>query len=213
MSPTHANKKGVRYRYYTSHAVLQHRKEKAGSLPRISAPDVEELVCEYLRRGRGAETGSSDKDLVTQNVLKVTIRRDRIEVVGNHQSENEHGIASKVSIPFTPTATARKGIVRNPFEDLHIDAVTRETLLQAIARAGRWSDEIQSGKVTSLDEIAIAEQIAERHVRRLLPLAFLAPTIIEAITDGIAPAGLTVSRMTEALPHGWADQEKMFGFA
>jgi hypothetical protein len=210
MSPTHANKKGVRYRYYTSHAVLQHCKEEAGSVPRVSAPDVEELVCECLRRGRAAEPGSSDKDLVTQNVVKVTIRRDRIEVVRNNQSEDEQGIASKFSIPFTSTATARKGIVRDPSEHLHIDAVTRETLLQAIARAARWSDEIRSGKVGSLDEIAIAEQIGERHIRRLLPLAFLAPRIIEAISDGIAPAGLTVSRMTEALPHGWADQEKMF---
>jgi site-specific DNA recombinase len=51
MSPTHADKKRVRYRYYTSHSALQHRKEEAGSVPRVSAPDVEELVCEYLRRG------------------------------------------------------------------------------------------------------------------------------------------------------------------
>jgi len=191
--------------------VLQHRKVEAGSVARVSAPDVEELVCECLR-GRGAETASSDKDLVTQNIIKVRIRRDRIEVVRNNQIEDEQGIASKFSIPFTPTATAQKGILRNPSEDLHIDTGARETLLQAIAHAARWSDEIRSSKVTS-EEIAIAEQIGERHVRRLLPLAFLAPSIVEAITDGTAPAGLTVSRMTEALPHRWADQEKMFGFA
>jgi site-specific DNA recombinase len=35
MRPTHANKKNVRYRYYTSHAVLQHRKEEVGSVPRL----------------------------------------------------------------------------------------------------------------------------------------------------------------------------------
>jgi site-specific DNA recombinase len=105
-----------------------------------------------------------------------------------------------------------KWIVRNPSEHLHIDAVTREMLLQAIARAARWSDEVRSGKVASVYEIAIAKQIGERHICRLLPLAFLAPTIVEAIIDGTAPAGLTVSRMTEALPRGGADQEKMFGW-
>jgi hypothetical protein len=36
MSPAHTNKKGVRYRYYTSHALLQRRKEHAGSVPRVS---------------------------------------------------------------------------------------------------------------------------------------------------------------------------------
>ena len=34
MSPSHANKKGVRYRYYVSHALLQNRKANAGSIAR-----------------------------------------------------------------------------------------------------------------------------------------------------------------------------------
>jgi site-specific DNA recombinase len=39
MSPSHANKKGVRYRYYVSQAVLQNRKEEAGDIARVAAPD------------------------------------------------------------------------------------------------------------------------------------------------------------------------------
>jgi len=39
MSPSHARKNGVRYRYYVSQAVLQHRKAQAGSVPRVSAPE------------------------------------------------------------------------------------------------------------------------------------------------------------------------------
>ena len=45
MSPTHANKKGVRYRYYVSQALLQNRKAEAGSIARVPAPEVELLVC------------------------------------------------------------------------------------------------------------------------------------------------------------------------
>ena len=37
MSPSHANKKGVRYRYYVSQAVLQNRKDEAGSIVRVAA--------------------------------------------------------------------------------------------------------------------------------------------------------------------------------
>ena len=38
MSPSHANKKGVRYRYYVSHALLQNRKADSGSIaPRVGA--------------------------------------------------------------------------------------------------------------------------------------------------------------------------------
>ena len=32
MTPTHTNKRGARYRYYVSHAILQKRKEEAGSV-------------------------------------------------------------------------------------------------------------------------------------------------------------------------------------
>jgi site-specific DNA recombinase len=41
MSPTHSNKLGVCYRYYVSHALLQNRKQEAGSVARMPAPDVE----------------------------------------------------------------------------------------------------------------------------------------------------------------------------
>jgi hypothetical protein len=37
MSPTHANKKGARYRYYASQALLQNRKAEAGSIARVRA--------------------------------------------------------------------------------------------------------------------------------------------------------------------------------
>ena len=43
MSPVHANRAGCRYRYYVSQALLQQRKEDAGSLP-LPAHDFEALV-------------------------------------------------------------------------------------------------------------------------------------------------------------------------
>jgi site-specific DNA recombinase len=49
MSPSHANKKGVRYRYYVSQALLQNRKSEAGSVARVAAPEVEDVVCRCLR--------------------------------------------------------------------------------------------------------------------------------------------------------------------
>ena len=50
MSPTHANKRGVRYRYYVSHAILQNRKAEAGNIARVPAPEIETLVCDSVRR-------------------------------------------------------------------------------------------------------------------------------------------------------------------
>ena len=54
MTPTHANKNGVRYRYYVSHALLQKRNAQAGSVPRVPAPEIEALIVNTLRDHLGS---------------------------------------------------------------------------------------------------------------------------------------------------------------
>ncbi len=60
-------------------------------------------------------------------------------------------------------------------------------LLKAVARARRWADELVSGKVRSVHELAKREGLDRRSVRRLIPLGFLAPRIVEAIATGRQP--------------------------
>jgi hypothetical protein len=54
-------------------------------------------------------------------------------------------------------------------------------LLKAVAQARVWFDELGSGRVRSLAEIARREGTAKRYVERLARLAFVAPAIVEAI--------------------------------
>ena len=56
--------------------------------------------------------------------------------------------------------------------------------------------------------IARSENKVERHIRRLMPLAFVSPRIIAAIANGSAPADLTVTSLTSALPRSWTKLEK-----
>jgi len=49
MSPSHANKRGIRYRYYVSQALLQGRPVEAGSVARVAAPDLESIILKGLR--------------------------------------------------------------------------------------------------------------------------------------------------------------------
>jgi hypothetical protein len=207
MSPTHANKKGVRYRYYTSHALLQRRKEDAGSVSRVSAPEVEAVVCEALRRENVAPDDVSDRDLIALQVSKVMIRRDRIEVE-IASAEGEDAVASKLAIPFAPALAPQKGVTREPVENRPIyDAVARENLLNAIGRASRWVEAVRLGEAKSFAEIAAQEGLGERHVRWLTPLAFVSPNVVRAILDGSAPMGLTVAKLAKALPDCWVEQE------
>jgi site-specific DNA recombinase len=48
MTPTHTNKKGVRYSYYVSQTVV--RKHSAGSIGRVAAPELEARVIDAIRR-------------------------------------------------------------------------------------------------------------------------------------------------------------------
>jgi hypothetical protein len=61
MSPSHANKKGVRYRYYVSQALLQNRKDEAGSIVRIAAPEIESLIVAAVRHRVDDASGQANR--------------------------------------------------------------------------------------------------------------------------------------------------------
>jgi len=45
MSPTFSVKKGIRYRGYVNSALLRGHEAEAGSVRRVSAPEIEEIFC------------------------------------------------------------------------------------------------------------------------------------------------------------------------
>ncbi len=63
--------------------------------------------------------------------------------------------------------------------------------------------------------IAIAERakMSEGYVRRILPLASLAPNIVEAILDGRQPDNLTAGRLEKGFPVDWTEQRRILGFS
>ncbi len=212
MSPSHANKKGVRYRYYVSQALLQNRKSEAGTITRVSAPDVEALVCKALREALKTNDEIYDGDLIRQYVKQVTIYANNLEItLRSEEEETGADVPTSLGIAFTPNLPLTKGISRSPVDRDALARGTRDALLHAIKRARDWMDSILGGKAASFEEIASAEGLVERHVRRLAVLAFLSPKIVQAIADGTAPAGLTVSLLTRALPLTWSAQEQTLG--
>jgi len=71
-----------------------------------------------------------------------------------------------------------------------------------------------SGRARSIAEIAKAEGVTVRYVGRLLPLAFLAPDIVESVLAGTQPVHLTTELLTKRvdLPVAWAEQRTHLGF-
>jgi len=180
MSPTHANKKGVRYRYYVSHALLQGRTGDAGSTPRVAAAELETAVIDALRPhlGGAAQSQSSDRELIQSCVKQMTVHPDQISL----ELDSEAGLDdTRIKSAFTPYSKPRKGIAYSPAASNTLTDETRDTLLNAILRSRDWIDAVVTGRISSLAQIAESEKLSEPHVRFLAPLAYLSPQIIEAI--------------------------------
>jgi site-specific DNA recombinase len=229
MSPTHSNKLGARYRYYVSHALLQNRKQEAGRVARVPAPDVEQLVLDGVRthlRSLELPIDRGDRDLIERHVDRVIIGPQAIEVSlapsesseskeppELHRDELDAGgptsTSTRLMLPWAaPAFVAVKGIVHTPTTAPPMAPEARDALLAAIAKARGWIEELRLGRVATLAEIAECEGLGERHVRVLAPLAFVAPRVIAAIADGTMAGYATVTGLAQRLPDSWAEQER-----
>jgi hypothetical protein len=80
------------------------------------------------------------------------------------------------------------------------------TLIKAVARAFRWRRMLETGRFSTLAELAAAEKINSSYVSRVLRLTLLAPDIVEAILDGRQPDGMTLPGLMEPFPVEWERQ-------
>ena len=222
MSPTHANKRGVRYRYYVSRALLERQKTGAGEVARVPAPEIEALVLNGIRQqfaSPEAEPAMTDRELIERHAGRVTIKSQEVEVhlvplSGAAAVSSDVQPPAMITLPWAaPSFAAVKGIVHAPAANAPMKPESRDALLSAIAKARSWIDDIKLGRLASFAEIAERENKGERHIRLLAPLALLSPRIIAAIAGGTAPADLTVTGLAKALPYSWAEQERKIGLA
>ena len=58
MTPSHARKGAIKYRYYISSALVQGQAEQAGTVSRVPANEIEALVARSIRDHLGQCAGS-----------------------------------------------------------------------------------------------------------------------------------------------------------
>lgn len=250
-TPSHATKKGRRYRYYVSQAVLKGPGQKHRGPIRIPASEIEELVLSQLtfflqspqrmldilvgsdgspaevhaitEASRQWSSATSDKilDLLRSTVKSIVIYNDRIEmqlnksalrqtVLGNSEEDAQPGNDTDEVVLIEATAQLKRygGEVRLilPPDSPAAKPHSVPSLIRAISRAHDWVDRILRGEIINQRSIAKETGLDERYVSRIIPLAFLAPDLTEAILEGNQAAHLSLDTCLGNIAEDWSQQ-------
>jgi len=233
LTPSHAVKNGRRYRYYVSKRLIDGSatadEDRQGW--RLPAREIERVV------GDAVNSFLADRAALTSAVRKQGIAADRIpnflkavsswygqtlDLIARIDLDNDRitiGVnlgtlsgGTDLSIRhIVPARIRRRGVEMRLVLDSSGPGTAKPdpALIRAVARAHKWFDDLASGRANSIHAIAKAEGISGRYVARLLPLAFLAPKIVEAILSGHQPVDLTAEVLTRHtdLPFDWSEQK------
>ena len=116
-------------------------------------------------------------------------------------------------IPMTFRRRAGKAVIVLPKGERAVErreALIDNTMVKLIARGHRWHRKLFDGTHASIEDMAKSENINPSFVSRILRLAYLSPTLVEAILDGKFPAHLTMKRLIAPFPMEWGRQEEHF---
>jgi hypothetical protein len=255
LTPSHAVKKGPRYRYYIAATLITATGSNGVQNWRFAAREIEDCVISILIdaltnptglfEGPGMSGMSGDqirrllgrtarlaaalrrspeerakivRELVEQVIVddkRIVIKvRYRVLLSGEvpSRASDEPG-ASTIELT-TAVDFKRRGIVTK----VVLPGLTQQNqpsrcdpaLIKAVVRGRAWFEELATGRVRSLEELAKRDGISRRYIRRLVDLAFLSPRIVDAILQGRHPVALTATRLSEFdLPLDWAEQHKL----
>jgi site-specific DNA recombinase len=253
LTPSHAVKKGRRYRYYVSAALITDAGTDRAQGWRLAATEIEQAVIriladalisparlverfcampgDQLRRllsraaGMAAALGGSpgertklvrelvEKIIVDEKTITIKLRRGL--VLGGDvpscasEAASDNAVELTAAAAFTRRGAETKLVLPGLAQRKH-SLKCDPALIKAIARGRAWFEELATGRVRSLQEMARRDGISRRYLRRLVGLAFLSPQLVEAMLRGRQSVELTATRLTEFdLPLDWTEQHKL----
>jgi DNA invertase Pin-like site-specific DNA recombinase len=198
--------------------VIAKAKDLAGRLRSESRGPLRELLLMLLAR-------------VTLSVSEVRVeirRKDLAAVLGNVEVAHDGGITTadwqdldaetgdgagdQTAITVVlPIKLRRRGLETK----LVLDGPGGEkpgepdpALVKMIANAHQWWEDLVSGRFPTMRALAQAYNKDERYVARVIPLAFLAPAIVDTILTGRHPIEMTAQELItlQEVPAAWASQ-------
>ncbi len=257
LSPVHAMKNGVRYRYYISNRLSNRGSAKTDGW-RLPAKELEQPVLSILNehltnplklgelinlknlsvnehQSLFAAANKISRDLIKSPIAKqkqilayffhrielkpgklvIDVDANRLQnLLIDDQTEPANPNIKRIEIDhqLRKRGVEAKLVLANteaqePNPDHH--------LIILIAKAHLWISKLTDGTASSIGDLANQLNENQSEISRFLPLAFLAPDIIEHILAGTQPVDLTIQKLrdTSTLPAAWNEQREMLGFA
>ena len=180
MSPSHAVKKGARYRHCVSSAIAQGGKTRRAP-PRESQPSQSSnwfsrnfAALEGIGVKRRSPTSLSDRGFIVGELDRLVVRAIHIEIEIRRKKETADAESDVILVDWRkPSSARRRDIILpetsdGPFRPIRVDEQAR--LLNGIALARRCLDELVAGTIADVSELAKREKRSERSIRMMLSL-------------------------------------------
>jgi DNA invertase Pin-like site-specific DNA recombinase len=162
----------------------------------------------------------TERKALYQSIIKtVTLSEEEICISLDPAALDIH---SDDNHPIDPITIIRPMTIRRRGHEMKLivggKTPTRSTrdpsLIKLIAKAHTLRTGLEDGSIPSILEFAKRKNIDHGDARRMLPLGYLAPDIIEAILSGHQPSDLTVLKLKSGydLPIRWDEQRVHLGF-
>ena len=159
---------------------------------------------------------------------KVTVYEDRLDLIIRKEGvlslaaelgdeterpadvDQEESGTFEVSIPMAfKRRNGRKKIVLPPGANKHApNDDSHDPVVVAIARAHRWLELLENGRVASIADLARSLDLDGSYIHRMLSLTFLSPEIITRIV-GEKGAGFSLAGLTKGFPILWEEQKEI----
>ena len=194
----------------------QGRPKQAGTVSRVPAKQIENLVATAIRGHFKEPTEIADAVLIHKHVVRAEVRPNQVVIeLAAANSKRKRNDRNVIAVPWrkTPSTRRREVLVPEtgrPKDARPIRSENRALLVASIAQGRRWLNEFMTDPTANAASIAEREGCSARQVNMTISLAFLAPELVKAAIEGRLPHGHGVTRMRD-LPAEWPRQRKMLG--
>jgi site-specific DNA recombinase len=166
---------------------------------------------------RRLQSSSTDRDdLIRQLLDRLVVDRDRARLrwsrTGLHRllgieltSDDQPKLVEEIVIKVKRQGQGKRIFLPAGEQK----SAPNQTLIKAVVRAHAWRRMLESEDGLSVRRLAARQNLSHRYINRLLPLAWLAPDVVEAILDGTQLPEVSLDQLTTEFPIDWAEQRRL----